>query len=161
MDQKWAVIFLFYIAPAGSWTQDLLALIPWGIACSSQCDQKSDLMEETRQYIYTSTISHHQIPKYWQSRCRVSGIKWVQIGGTGSLCGQRRFSWVGNLVGQFIIFINLHLVLSQKSQVAKMRTMKSKIPNNKIETEKRTRVSTHRVSSIVIICTFSLKNHSN
>jgi hypothetical protein len=25
-------------------------------ACSSQCDQKTDLMEETRQYIYTSTL---------------------------------------------------------------------------------------------------------
>jgi hypothetical protein len=55
MDRKWATIFLFYIAPAGSLTQDLLALIPCRTACSSQCDQKTDLMEETRQYIYTST----------------------------------------------------------------------------------------------------------
>jgi hypothetical protein len=28
-------------------------------ACSSQCDQKTDLMEETRQYIYTSTLPPH------------------------------------------------------------------------------------------------------
>jgi hypothetical protein len=54
-DRKWAAISLFNIAPAGSWTQDLLALIPCRTACSSQCDQKTDLMEETRQYIYTST----------------------------------------------------------------------------------------------------------
>jgi hypothetical protein len=58
VDRKWATIFLFYIAPAGSWTQDLLALIPCRTACSSQCDQKTDLMEETRQYIYTSTAYH-------------------------------------------------------------------------------------------------------
>jgi hypothetical protein len=56
MDQKWAAISLFNIAPAGSWTQDLLALIPYRTACSSQCDQKTDLMKETRQYIYTSTL---------------------------------------------------------------------------------------------------------
>jgi hypothetical protein len=28
VDRKWAAIFLFYIAPSGFWTQDLLALIP-------------------------------------------------------------------------------------------------------------------------------------
>jgi hypothetical protein len=41
IDQKYAAIFLFYIAPAWSWTQDLLALIPcrtigqriWGKPC--------------------------------------------------------------------------------------------------------------------------------
>jgi hypothetical protein len=55
IDRKWAAISLFNIASAGSWTQDLLALIPCKTACSSQCDQKTDLMEETRQYIYTST----------------------------------------------------------------------------------------------------------
>jgi hypothetical protein len=42
VDRKWAAIFLFYIAPAGSWTEGL--------------NQKTDLMEETRQYIYTSTF---------------------------------------------------------------------------------------------------------
>jgi hypothetical protein len=55
MDQKWAAIFLFYIAPTRPWTQDLLVLIPCRTTCSSQCDQKTDLMEETRKYIYTST----------------------------------------------------------------------------------------------------------
>jgi hypothetical protein len=52
---KWVVIFLFNITPAGSWTQDLLALIPCRTVYSSQCNQKTDLMEETGQYIYTST----------------------------------------------------------------------------------------------------------
>jgi hypothetical protein len=56
MDRKWAAIFLFYIASAVSWTQDLLALIPCRTTYSSQCDQKIDLIEETRQYIYTSTL---------------------------------------------------------------------------------------------------------
>jgi hypothetical protein len=54
VDQKWAAISLFNIAPTGSWTQDLLTLIPYRTICSSQCDQKTDLMEDTRQYIYTS-----------------------------------------------------------------------------------------------------------
>jgi hypothetical protein len=54
VDRKWAAISLFNIAPTGSWPQDLLALIPCRTVCSSQCDQKTDLMEETRQYIYTS-----------------------------------------------------------------------------------------------------------
>jgi hypothetical protein len=39
-----------------------------------------------------------------------------------------------------MIFTNLDLVLSRKSRVAKMRTMKSKIPNKKTETEETTRV---------------------
>jgi hypothetical protein len=34
-----------------------LALYVCRTACSSQCGQKTDLMEETRQYIYTSTLS--------------------------------------------------------------------------------------------------------
>ena len=34
----------------------VLNLRPLGAACSSQCNQKTDLMEETRQYIYTSTF---------------------------------------------------------------------------------------------------------
>jgi hypothetical protein len=42
---------------------------------------------------------------------------------------------------QIIIFTNLDLVLSRKSRVAEMRTMKSKIPNKKIKTEETTRVT--------------------
>jgi hypothetical protein len=57
VDQKWDAISLFNIAPAESWSQDLLALIPCRTACSSQCDPKTDLMEETRQFTYT-----HQHP---------------------------------------------------------------------------------------------------
>jgi hypothetical protein len=50
------------------------ALIPCRTACSSQCDQKTDLMEEIRQYIYTSTLP---------SRVASSGLnvdqKWAAI----------------------------------------------------------------------------------
>ncbi|XBJ07574.1 hypothetical protein VPH35_013073 [Triticum aestivum] len=57
---------------------------------------------------------------------------------------------------QIMIFTNLDLVLSRKSRVAEMRTMKSKIPNKKTETgeEETTRVQTSRVSSFVILCSF-------
>ena len=57
---------------------------------------------------------------------------------------------------QIMIFTNLDLVLSRKSRVAEMRTMKSKIPNKKTETEEEetTRVKTSRVSSFVILCSF-------
>jgi preprotein translocase subunit SecG len=63
VDRKWAAIFFIYIAPARSWTQDLLALIPCKTACSSQCDQKTDLMKETRQCIYTSTALNSTLSK--------------------------------------------------------------------------------------------------
>ncbi|XBH95413.1 hypothetical protein VPH35_085977 [Triticum aestivum] len=50
------------------------------------------------------------------------------------------------VLAQIMIFTNLDL----------MRTMKSKIPNKKTETEEEetTRVKTSRVSSFVILCSF-------
>ncbi|XBH54099.1 hypothetical protein VPH35_076470 [Triticum aestivum] len=60
---------------------------------------------------------------------------------------------------QIMIFTNLDLVLSRKSRVEEMRTMKRKIPNKKIETEEEetTRVKTSRVSYFVILCSFFTK----
>jgi hypothetical protein len=56
-----------------------------------------------------------------------------------------------SMPAQIMIFTNLDLVLSRKSRVAEMRTMKSMFPNKKIETEETTRVKTSRVSSFVIL----------
>jgi hypothetical protein len=81
---KWVAIYLFHIASAGSWTQDLLALIPCRTACSSQCNQNTDQIEETRQYIYTSIEINPAQPKGPQgwnpSSCgRVRCTAWVYL----------------------------------------------------------------------------------
>jgi hypothetical protein len=54
MDQKWAAIFLFFIASVCSWTQDLLAPITYRIAWSSHLS-KRPIWCKRQGYIYTST----------------------------------------------------------------------------------------------------------
>jgi hypothetical protein len=53
-------------------------------------------------------------------------------------------SCFGFLVGLILAGLNLKMIM--------IRTVKSKIPNKKIETEETTRVMTSRFSSFAILC---------